>query len=299
MQIADPHHHLWDLEKHHYPWLKNPVDHFAGDYSPIRKTYLVGDFLADARGVDLVRSVHLQAEFDHEDDPVTETAWLQSVHDDPRSRGFPHACVGYADLLAPDIDDVLARHAGYPLMRGIRYILNYAERESRLRFAPRGDLMRDRQWRSGYRLLAKYQMSFDLQVWPWQLAEAAGLAREVPEVPVVLDHTGLPIDRSRAGLDVWRRGMRELASAPQAAVKISGLGMFERGFKAEDIKPFVLDTIDIFGVERCMFASNFPVDRLASSYRHLWESYDSITAKFSQAERERLFHDNAVGFYRL
>ncbi|MBI2964664.1 MAG: amidohydrolase family protein [Chloroflexi bacterium] len=299
MQIVDPHHHLWDLEKHNYPWLKKPVDHFAGDYSAIRRTYLVADFLADARGVDLVKSVHLQAEFDHSDDPVKETEWLQAVHDDPASKGFPHACVGFADLLAPNVEDVLARHARFGLMRGIRYILNYSDQQPRLRFAPRGDLMSDRQWRSAYRLLARYGMSFDIQVWPWQLAEAARLAKDIPEVPMILDHTGLPIQRDRTGLAEWRRGMREMASAEHVTVKISGLGMFERGFTAESIKPFVLDTIDIFGVDRCMFASNFPVDKLASSYLHLWESYDSITRGFNAAERTGLFHNNAVKYYRL
>jgi predicted TIM-barrel fold metal-dependent hydrolase len=299
MKIADPHHHLWDLERHVYPWLRDPVDHFAGDYTDIRKTYVVKDFLADAKGLDLAKSVHLQAEFDHAEDPVKETAWLTEVHDEPASKGLPSAIVGFADLLAPDADDVLARHAAYPLVRGIRYMLNYSEREPRLRFVPRGDLMQDELWRRGYRLLAKHSMSFDLQVWPWQLKDAAKLAKDVPEVPQVLDHTGLPIRRDRAGLDEWRRGMRELASAPHVTVKISGLGMFQRGFKAEDIKPFVLDTIDIFGVERSMFASNFPVDRLASSYRHLWESYDTITKRFTAAERSALFHDNAVRVYRL
>ncbi|MBI4305216.1 MAG: amidohydrolase family protein [Chloroflexi bacterium] len=298
MQIADPHHHLWDLEKHVYPWLKEPVDHFAGDYSAIRKTYLVKDFLADAKGLDLVKSVHLQAEFDHRDDPVKETAWLQSVHDDPVSRGFPHASVAFADLGAPNVEDVLARHCEYPIMRGIRQILNYAD-EPRLRFTHRGDLMSDKQWRAGYRLLAKFRISFDLQVWPWQLVEGARLAKDIPEVPVILNHTGLPIHRDRSGIDMWTRGMRELASAPHVSVKISGLGMFKRDFTAEDIKPFVLDTIDIFGAERCMFASNFPVDKLASSYAHLWESYDTITSRFTPAERQGLFHDNAVRYYRL
>jgi len=299
VQIADPHHHLWDLEKHHYPWLAKPVDHFAGDYSSIRRTYLVKDFLKDALPAGIVKSVHLQAEFDHTQDPAKETEWLQGVHDSPGSKGLPTAVVGYADFSAPDVERVLARHAAFPTMRGIRQILNWSADRPELRFIGRGDLMGDRKWRAGYRLLARFGMSFDMQVWPWQLAEAAALAQEIPEVPMILNHTGLPIRRDRDGIEEWRKGMRALAAVPHVNVKISGLGMFQRSFKADDIKPFVLDTIETFGVGRSMFASNFPVDSLASSYVHLWECYDAITARFPAGERSRLFHDNAVRIYRL
>ncbi len=298
MQIIDPHHHLWDLENNSYPWLVEPVDHFVGDYSPIRRSYLVQDFLSDASGHDLVKSVHVQAEFDHNDDPVKETAWLQSVSDDPSSRGFPHGCVAFADLASPGVEDVLARHCEYPIMRGIRQMLNFAA-EPHLRFAPRGDLLNDERWRSGYRLLAKYGLSFDMQVWPWQLRDGAQLALDIPEVPVILNHTGMPIHQDPLGMKVWREGMNALAEAPNTSVKISALGMMDRNWTADSIRPLVLETIDIFGVDRCMFASNFPVDSLMSDYGTLWNAFDEITAGFSEGERRRLFHDNAQRYYRL
>ncbi|MEX0763282.1 MAG: amidohydrolase family protein [Dehalococcoidia bacterium] len=298
MQIIDPHHHLWDLENNSYPWLVEPVDHFVGDYSPIRRSYLVQDFLSDASGYDLVKSVHVQAEFDHNDDPVKETAWLQSVSDDPASRGFPHGCVAFTDLASPGVEDVLARHCEYPIMRGVRQMLNFAA-EPHLRFAERGDLLNDEQWRSGYRLLAKHGLSFDMQVWPWQLRDGAQLALDIPEVPVILNHTGMPIHQDPLGMKVWREGMRELAEAPNTSVKISALGMMDRNWTADSIRPLVLETIDIFGVDRCMFASNFPVDSLMSDYGTLCNAFDEITAGFSEGERRRLFHDNAQRYYRL
>ncbi len=298
MEFIDTHHHLWDLEKNRYPWLVEPIDHFVGDYSAIRRSYLVSDFLADAADLGLVRSVHVQAEFDHTDDPVKETAWLQSVSDDPASRGFPHACSGFAVLESPDVEEVLARHREYPIARGIRQMLNYAD-DPRLRFTERDDLMDDPQWRAGFRLLAKYDLHFELQVWPWQLGDAARLAKDIPEVPIILNHTGMPRGRDPEAVEEWRSGLRALAEAPNLAVKISALAMFDQQWTAETIRPFVLDTIDIIGADRCMFASNFPVDSLFSDYATIWNAYDTVTAGFSENERRGLFHDNAVRYYRL
>ncbi|MFQ6017595.1 MAG: amidohydrolase family protein [Kiloniellaceae bacterium] len=298
MKIIDPHHHLWDLERLHYPWLAEPVAHIVGDYSAIRRSYPVAEFLTDAKNQDLVASVHVQAEFDHDDDPVKETAWLQSVADGPESRGFPHGIVAYADLAASNVEDLLARHRQYPNIRGIRQMLNHAP-EAGLCFVARGDLMRDARWRAGFALLETFGLSFDLQLWPWQMNDAATLARDFPNIQIILNHTGMPICRDRGGLEHWRHGMRALAEPPNVAVKLSGLGMFDHNWTTDSIRPFVLETIGWFGVERCMFASNFPVDKLMGSYDELWKSFAEIAASFSEAEQRKLFHDNAARYYRL
>ena len=297
MKIADAHHHLWDLENYRYPWLQEPVEHFAGDYSDIRRTYLIGDLYRDAAEFELSKSVHLQAEFDHSD-PVGETAWLQSVHDDPASRGLPSAAVAYADFEADNVEEVLARHCEYSVMRGVRYMLNYGD-EPTMRFAHRDGLMQDPKWLSGYRQLAKFGLSFDCQIWPWQLQEAARLAGDNPDIPVILNHTGMPIGRDQSGMNEWREGLNALAANGNASAKISGLGMLDRDWNSERIKPFVLDTIDAFGTDRCMFASNYPVDRLFGTYTSIWRAFDEITRDFSSEERSNLFHDNAVRIYRL
>ncbi len=296
--FIDAHHHLWDLENNPYPWLTEGIDHFVGDYSIFRRTYLISHLHEDASGLPLVKSVHVQAEWDHDSDPVGETAWLQSVADSPASRGMPHAIVGYADLSRADARDVIARHAEYSNWRGIRHMLNWSE-DPKWRFVDRGDLMRDPQWLRGYRALADHAGSFDLQVWPWQLKEAAELAKREPEVPIVLDHTGMPRDWDDDGVGVWRDGMRSFANADNVSVKISALGMFTPEFNAESIRPFVLETIEIMGVDRCMFASNYPVDMLFSSYREIWKAYDAIIADFSEADRDALFRLNAERYYRI
>lgn len=298
MKIIDTHHHLWDLEVNRYPWLVEPIEHFAGDYSSICKTYLVSDLINEPSKYELVKSVHVQAEFDHDDDPVKETAWLQSVSDGPDSKGMPNAIIGYADLGNPGVENTLERHSEYSNTRGIRHMLNFDEDPS-LRFNQNGDLMSNRQWLSGYRLLAKYGLSFDLQVWPWQLAESAKLAKSVPEIPIILDHTGMPLRRGIDDFENWRVGMRTLAQAPNVSVKISGLVMVDQNWTVESLRPFVLNTIEIFGTERCMFASNFPVDKQWAGYDSIWNAYDEITSEFSVNEREKMFHNNAELFYRI
>ena len=149
------------------------------------------------------------------------------------------------------------------------------------------------------RLLGKYGMSFDLQVWSWQLEEAAKLGREIPEIPIILNHTGMPKDLAPEITQVWRAGMKALSIIDNVSVKISALSMMDWDWTTEKIRPFVMDTIEIMGAERCMFASNFPVDSLMTTYKRLWDAYDEITAEFSQSERDGLFWRNAERFYRI
>ena len=163
MRIVDAHHHLWDLEANRYPWLSPKTRHPVGDLAPICKSYVLEDFLVDARNQELAKSVHLQAEIEHADG-VKETAWLQAIADDPKSGGFPHAIVAFADPADPKVEAILEAHAGYPNVRGIRYLLNYEAGAPLYCATTRGDWLSDRQWRQGYALLAKYGLSFDLQI---------------------------------------------------------------------------------------------------------------------------------------
>lgn len=301
MRVIDAHHHLWDLDRLSYPWLTDPVEHVAGDYSSIRQSYLIDDFLADigmAQDIELSKSVHVEADLDRRIDPVQETAWLQSIADNPASGGRPNAIVAYADLAASDVSEMLARHCDYPNTRGIRHMLNYAS-DPKLSSASCDNLMDDPRWRTGFAFLARHSLSFDLHIWPWQMTQAAGLARAYPDVLILLNHTGMPIHRDEAGLDTWREGMRQLAIADNVCVKVSGLGMLDATWTSETIRPLVLETIDIFGVDRCLFGSNFPVDKLSSGYDTIWNSFARIISSFTANERRKLLHDNAARCYRI
>jgi predicted TIM-barrel fold metal-dependent hydrolase len=131
------------------------------------------------------------------------------------------------------------------------------------------------------------------------MADAAALARAYPDVLIILNHAGMPVDRDEEGIRLWQRGMRELAIAPNVVVKISGLGTVDWNWTVETIRPFVLQTIEVFGVPRCMFGSNFPVDKLYSDFDALYAAFREITKSFSADERRMLFHDNAARYYRL
>ena len=130
-------------------------------------------------------------------------------------------------------------------------------------------------------------------------ADAAALASDYPDILIILDHAGMPIDRDEDGILLWQRGMRKLAAAPNVVVKISGLGTADWNWTVKSIRPFVLETIEAFGVSRCMFASNFPVDKLYSDFDTLYSAFRQITEHFSVDECRMLFHDNAAHYYRL
>jgi predicted TIM-barrel fold metal-dependent hydrolase len=297
MRIVDPHHHLWDRDLHHYPWLAAPaISGLVGDTTPLCRNYLLADFMADAAPFELARSVHLQAEMAHEL-ALAETRWLQSIADAPGSGGFPHGIVAYADLADPQVDRMLEAHAAFPNTRGIRQILN-RHRDPGVSFVDR-DYMREDVWQRGFGRLRAHGLSFDMQLYAPQMADGAATARRHPDTQIIINHTGMPVDRDLEGLTAWRSGMCALAACPNVAVKISGLGMVDHHWTVESIRPFVLETIDMFGTERCLFASNFPVDRLYSDYAGLWRAFEILTAGFSADERAGLFHDNALRLYRL
>jgi predicted TIM-barrel fold metal-dependent hydrolase len=296
MQIVDPHMHLWNLERLHYAWLADPKTTFSGDNRLLAQSYGRAQFLADAEGVEVLAVVHVEAAQDPAN-PIAETRWLQSLAD-AGSGGLPQGIVAYADLSQPGVQTLLAAHAAHRNVRGIRQILN-VHADPRYDYVGR-HYMREPAWRAGFAHLHEHDLSFDLQIYPSQMAEAAELAREHPQTTLIVNHTGMFVDRDQvAGWRSWRDGMRGLAACPNVRVKISGLGMFDHAWTVESIRPYVLETIDTFGVERCMFASNFPVDRLHGTYQAVWQAFAQVTAGASATEHAALFRDNARRIYRL
>lgn len=292
--LIDPHFHLWNLDENYYPWLSDQVSPAAwGGYDALLTNYLIDDYLADAKELNLVKAVHLDVGWDPRD-PVGETRWLQSVAD---RRGFPHGIVGYADLSAPDVESVLDGHAEHANFRGIRQSMNYHPDPAKT-YLSAPEVSRTPEWRRGFRALAKRGLSFDLQLYYPQMREFFELAGEYPDVQIILDHTGMQVD-GPAHFNAWRNGLTVLAQAPNVACKISGLGMGDRDWTTESIRPYVESALELFGVERCMFASNFPVDKLFSDYGRIFEAFRELTRDYSHDERVALFHDNAARYYRL
>ncbi|SDU59229.1 amidohydrolase family protein [Jiangella alkaliphila] len=293
LDIVDAHHHLWDLARS-YPWLQETAGELQvhGDDAAIRRDYLVDDFRRDAEPLRLVASVHVDA---GAADPLEEARWLQQVADES---GYPQAIVAGARLDAGDVDEVLDELAALPNVRGVRHILNWHP-DPAMSYTDRPDLITDPAWLAGFARLAHHGLSFDLQVYPAQLAEAAQLAAGHPDTMVVLNHAGMPLGRDPDSLLDWRRGLDALAARPNTAVKISGLGMTDHRWTLGSLRPVVLECIEAFGADRAMFASNFPVDGLYSTYAQLYDAFDTITADFSAGERAALFAGTARRVYGL
>jgi predicted TIM-barrel fold metal-dependent hydrolase len=295
--IVDAHHHLWDLGACRYPWLMaRGVRRFFGDPTPIQKNYLVADLVADAAGVPLAKSVHVQVGVADED-VVAETRWLQHVADDPASRGLPQAIVAYCDLASPQAPGVIAAHRRSRNLRGIRQIVGRSDAEDAATGS--GALIDNPLFAENLQRLADLDLGFDLQLVPSQAPRVARLLERVPGLRVALCHCGSPWDRSASGLAAWRDGLRALAAQPGVHCKLSGFGMFDPGWDESRIAPLIEGCIGIFGVERCMFGSNFPVEKLVSSYTRLYGAYDRLTRSLDPAARHRLFAGTAEAFYRI
>lgn len=294
MRIVDAHHHLWDLEALDYPWLMaRGVRRFFGDPTPIQRNYLVADLRDDARDYQLVGSVHVQVGV-AEGEEIRETAWLETT---AARDGLPSAIVGFCDLTRDDVSDVLDAHAAHSRFRGIRQIIGRsADEDAR---TGSGQLIDDARWSRGLRELAGRGMSFDLQLVPEQMPRVAELFAQLPELDVALCHCGSPWDQSRAGLRAWRHGLERLASLPRMRCKLSGLGMFDHDWTTASIRPVIETCIEVFGPGRCMFGSNFPVDKLHRGYSDVWRAFEDIVAPLREPDRDRLFAGTAIDFYRL
>ncbi len=294
MQIVDAHHHLWDLDACHYPWLmERGVKRFFGDPAPIQKNYLVPDLREDATDFELIDSVHIQVGVapGHE---LRETEWLQATAD---REGLPGAIVAYGELEATDAPRKIEAQMQYSRLRGIRQIVGRSDEEDAVTGS--GKLVADPAWREGLELLGELGLSFDLQLTPPQVPAVVEALASAPDTQVALCHCGSPWDQSAAGLESWRDGLRLLADLGSVHCKISGLGIFKHDWTVDDIRPIVDSCIAVFGVEKCMFGSNFPVDKLHASYSNVWNAYDEITLGLSESERRALFVDNAQSFYGL
>ena len=298
LAIVDPHMHLWDLARISYPWLTPPLPAgITGDVGPIAGNYLLDDYLRDIGAHDsslrAAKIVHVEAGA-RPADSLAETRWLQALAD---SRGFPQAIVAHAELEKPDAASLLAQHAAHRNVRGIRQILNWHPDPAKT-YTPR-DLLADDAWQRGFALLSRHGFSFDLQIYPAQMPAAARLAGRHSDTRLILNHTGMPVDKDTAGIAAWRSGMRALAAQPNVFAKVSGLAMLDWHWSPDSLRPFVLETLEIFGAGRVMIASNFPVDRLFGTAASFYHAYRSILGGASEAERAQLFARNAERIYGI
>jgi predicted TIM-barrel fold metal-dependent hydrolase len=291
--IIDAHHHVWDPIRNYHPWLRDapPIPFRYGDYSSIRGRYLPADYRADAASWIIASSVYVETEWDPTD-PTGEMDYVATLIE---RDGLPTVAVAQAWLDRAYAAAVLESHSSRPFVRGVRH---KPRANARANDGAAGGMM-DAPWREGFKRLAPLGLRFDLQTPWWHLGEAARLAADFPDTQIILNHTGLPSDRSADGIAGWRDAMETLAACPNVTVKISGLGQRGQPWTIAANRDIVLTTIELFGVERCMFASNFPVDRICADFATIYGGFQQIVADFSQSEKDALFADNARRIYAI
>lgn len=293
LDLVDAHHHIW--RKSDQPWLNGPmVPRIFGPYDAIRRDYPISEYLADIKDSGVIASIYVQTNWD----ParcVEEVAWVQSIAD---AYGFPHAITGFADLAKPDVTSTLDAMQPYGQLRGIRQQVHWHENPS-YRFASRPDVIADADWRRGLAQLGPRNLLFELQVFTSQMENGAVLAHAFPQTSFVLQHAGMPEDTSDVGRMAWRNGMRRLADCPNVFVKLSALGTFVHRATVADIQPIVSDTVTLFGAERCLWGSNFPIEKIWTNYATVASNIRQAVAHLPVGEQRQILSETATRLYRL
>ncbi len=326
LPIVDPHHHLWDLAAH----LAHLHGHPLLEAVALTPRYLVPELLDDiAGGHRVVATVYMECGahyHDHGPDelkPVGEVAYAGRVAEACAGSEGPQLCagiVGFADFrLGEGIARALeaAVEAGGGRLRGVRYMAAHDADADVLGATGRvpAGVLQDPVFRRAYAQLRRFDLSFDAWVLEPQLADVVDLAQAFPDTPIIVDHTGSPVGlasyrgRLQERYADWAESIRRLAACPNVTIKLGGLGNPLSGLSddagldskalAESWRPYLWHAIECFGADRCLFESNFPVDRAAVDYVTLWNAFKRITAGATLTERHALFARTAARIYRI
>jgi predicted TIM-barrel fold metal-dependent hydrolase len=292
--VVDSHHHIW--RKADLPWLHGPtVPRIFGPYDPVRRDYLVDEYVRAAGAEGVTASVYVQTNWAL-DRVVDEVRWVQGVHD---ASGWPHAIVGSADMFDPAAGEVFEQQrAVAPLMRGTRVQLHWHQDE-RFRYAAGPDRMNDPIFRQNIALLGHLGWLFELQVFPSQMADAARLVADFPGTTFVLVHAGMLESSDERHAGPWRAGLELLAPLPNVVVKLSGTGTFVHRVDERLIRLVASTSLDMFGAPRCMFGSNFPIESIWSDFHTLMQAWLRVAADLPVEVRKDMFARTARRVYSL
>jgi predicted TIM-barrel fold metal-dependent hydrolase len=279
MQIVDTHQHLWDLDLFSYSWLDS--------LPPLNRSFRMSDYLAAVQGLNVVSSVHLEADVD-EPFMLDETRHLLALADQPDNPLEGIVACGRPE--SEDFKSYLDKIAGHPKLKGIRRVLHTQPDE----------VGQGATFINNVARLADYGLSFDVCVRARQLPIAIRLVSKCPDVFFILDHCGAPEVKEK-NFDPWRAHITAIARFPNVSCKISGLVAYAdpKKWTAEDLRPFVEHAIASFGWERVLFGSDWPVCTLSASYQQWVKALQEITQGAGEAKQRKLFYDNAVRVYRL
>jgi predicted TIM-barrel fold metal-dependent hydrolase len=291
--VIDTHHHIW-LRKD-VAWLADPsIPRMFGDYFGLRRDYPVEEWINNVVPQGVTKSVHVTANWCLAR-ALDETRWLQSVDD---KHGFPHGIVCQVDLADPDIDAKLKAQKQFPNLRGVRQML-YWDADPVRQAVNQADFCNTAELRRGFALLENHDLHFELQVYAGQAKHAVELIKAFPNVRMILVHAGMLTARTQEAINLWRAALTAMAAFPNLHVKLSGLGMYSLGITVPQVRQVIRDSIQIFGIERTIYGSNLPLEKLFASYADFLAAYRTVLGEYTEAEQGKVFHDNAVKFYRL
>ncbi len=291
--IVDAHHHIWRFDR--TPWLKGPpVPRIFGEYAALRRDYLIDEFMRDCKAAGVTQSVYVQINVAPGDE-VEEVEWVDSV---AQRSGMPNAITAYANLSDVRVAETLDAQLRYSRVKAIRQQLHW-HANPQYRFANSPDLFNDPGWRHGLAEVARRGLAFELQVFPSQLEAATLLVQDFPAVHFILIHAGMLEDRSLSGWQLWQAAMFELARLPNVSVKLSGLGTFLRACHEQGWRDVVVQTVDCFGPQRCMFGSNFPIESLWTSYTDLIKVFKRCLTGYTRHEQSAILSGTARRVYGL
>ena len=296
IEIIDAHHHFWDLNQNYYPFLSDKIDEnfFLGNYEFIRKNYLPNDYLNDSKEHNVIGTIHCEAEWDR-NDQVGETRWLENLS---KKNKFPNAIVAHAWFHKNNSEEIIAKQASFDMVKGIRS-------KPITKLSPNSDdltgegSMQDINWRNGLKLLEKYNLNYDLRIPNWHLEEAIEIVRLIPNTKVIINHAGFPWDRTKQGMEYWRKGIKLMSLEPNTFIKLSEFGVKDKDWDYSQNEQIIKELIDLFSPQRCMFASNFPVSKIKISFKDLYNNYKKIVKSFSSDEKKWLFAKTASEVYNL
>ncbi len=284
--FVDTHFHLHDMKRPElrYSWLERDAIHgFLGNIDALKaQHYWIDDYLAEIRFANVPKAIHVQAALGTPD-PVNETKWLQAFAD---KTGYPQGIVAECHLADADAEAVLERHMQSANVRGIRDFGS-------------GRYLVDSAWRSGYKFLERHSLVSCIDTRIQFFDDLLDLAGAFPNILICVDHCAIPEARDDAYFRRWSAAMRALARAENVVMKISGLGMMDRRWTIDSLRPWVLGSIEAFGVDRVVFGTNWPVDRMFSSYPDLINAYAAIIGGFTKDEQTKMFSRNAERLFRV
>ena len=294
--IIDAHHHLWDLSLGRHPWLTSAAGAIKalGNIDFLRRDYLIADYLADVGPQNVVGSVYVEAVWDRARPPTEEIAWVEGL---ARPAGIAARTVAWAPLAAPDVAATLDALAAHRSVAGIRETVRWHPDPAK-RWTPAG-LMDDPAWRRGAALLAHRGLTLDLLMNPHQAEDVVRLARDLPELTIIVNHCGTPTERDDAGLRHWRDGLHAMGRLPNVAIKLSNYAAYAADRSLPALRATVMTCIDAFGMQRALFGTDYPVGGRTLSFQEHCNHFMDVVATCSADEQRALFHDNAARLYRF